>query len=459
MPRRIPDYPDAYALWNSVASYGAWISFLSALYFIYVLTRIFGSEPGRLQWENFFVFYPHRRAVQSYRFLQGKRLPWEEFLLLLLCKRARIVAPANEEPEGPLAQLVRTLMGPTPEGLDWPRYDNPHQAPARPDVRGGQRLLPLLLLADAPLPGQLGFQDTATEGFFSIGHLHHSIWGWLCFVLLLVGLLLALIVYCFGWHRLRYGLLMPEERLAITVDHQLEFGWTLLPMGILLFIAVPSLSLLYALEELEGAAALLIQVVGRQWYWVYEYPSFAANLLEVEPLETEAELRDPLNREYPRLGFRMLDSTPLLLPIALEVEFLTASEDVIHSFALPSAGLKLDAVPGRLNQALSTLLRPGILYGQCSELCGSGHGFMPITAQVMVEPLFQLNMLEKAELLQDYLQSWLLEIVAEEGVEGGAGAGATSGGLPYHWPVELLETIRPYHQLGSNMGPLQPNTQ
>ena len=176
-------------------------------------------------------------------------------------------------------------------------------------------------------------------------------------------------------------------------------------MGILLFIAVPSLSLIYALDELSSGAAMIIQVVGRQWYWVYEYPSFAANPLELEPLETEAELRDPLNRDYPRLGLRLLDSTPLLLPLALELEFLTGSEDVIHSFALPSVGMKMDAVPGRLNQAFSTLLRPGILYGQCSELCGSGHGFMPITAQVVVEPLFQLHMLEKAQLLQDYLRS------------------------------------------------------
>lgn len=388
----------------------------------------------------------------------------------------------------------------------------------RPDPQGRRRLLPLLLvLADAPLPGQLGFQDPATDSFFSIGHLHHSIWGWLCFVLLLVGLLLFLILYCFWQHQLRYGLLTPAERLAVTVDHQLEFGWTLLPMGILLFIAVPSLSLLYALEELEGAASLIIQVVGRQWYWVYEYPSFAANLLEVEPLETEAELRDPLNREYPRLGVRLLDSTPLLLPMALEVEFLTASEDVIHSFALPSAGLKLDAVPGRLNQALSTLLRPGILYGQCSELCGSGHGFMPITAQVMVEPLFQLNMLEKADLLQDYLNSWLAEVGSETvttmgnanqrlavlmdeyarqwqstnpildstgqrrlilelmeefareyqaGVAAGAEAINAEPGrfttlarnLPYQWPEELLEHLRPLVLLEPNMGPLQRNT-
>jgi heme/copper-type cytochrome/quinol oxidase subunit 2 len=177
-------------------------------------------------------------------------------------------------------------------------------------------------------------------------------------------------------------------------------------MIILMFIAVPSISLLYALEEFSGTAALVIQVVGRQWYWVYEYPSFAAAVLELEPLETEAELRDPQDQRYPHPGLRLLDSTPLLLPLALELEFLTASEDVIHGFALPSAGLKMDAVPGRLNQALSTFLRPGIFYGQCSELCGSGHGFMPITAQVVVEALFQLGLLERAELMAHYLELW-----------------------------------------------------
>jgi heme/copper-type cytochrome/quinol oxidase subunit 2 len=185
-------------------------------------------------------------------------------------------------------------------------------------------------------------------------------------------------------------------------------------MVVLLFIAVPSVSLLYALEEfMVSTAALAIQVVGRQWYWVYEYPSFAVNLLEVEPLETEAELRDPQDSRFRRMGLRLLDSTPLLLPIALEVEFLTASEDVIHSFALPSAGLKMDAVPGRLNLAISNFLREGVIYGQCSELCGSGHGFMPITAYITGVANFQLHLLEHAGLMKDYLQQWVAEAPEE----------------------------------------------
>jgi hypothetical protein len=165
-----------------VASYGAWISFLSALYFIYVLVRIFGSPAGKLQWENFQVFYPHRRVMQNYRFLQGQRLPWEEFLLLLLLKPARLVAKAEASLDGPLASLVRFLMGKAPEGVNWPRYENPHQAEgsaaraAKARRRAAKKaLLPLAVLADAPRPAQLGFQDVASEAFFGIGHLHHSI--------------------------------------------------------------------------------------------------------------------------------------------------------------------------------------------------------------------------------------------------------------------------------------------
>jgi cytochrome c oxidase subunit II len=410
MPRRIPDYPDAYALWNSVASYGAWISFLSALYFIYVLVRIFGSAPGRLQWENFQVFYPHQRVMHSYRFLKGERLPWEEFLVLLLLKPARKLAPAETRPKTLLDSLMICFFGHL-AGANYPRYPENWGVGQKERGAAGRRSLPLALLyggalADAPRPAQLGFQDSATEGFFSMGNLHHSIWVWLNLVLVLVFGLLAMIIYVFWLKRLIYSLLKVKERLNITEDTPLEFAWTLVPMVILVFIAVPSLSLLYALEEFSGAAALVIQVVGRQWYWVYEYPSFAANLLEVDSLETEAELRDPLDQRYPNMGLRLLDSTPLLLPLALELEFLTASEDVIHGFALPSAGLKMDAVPGRLNQALSTFLRPGIFYGQCSELCGSGHGFMPITAQVVVESLFHMGLLEKAELMGDYLDQW-----------------------------------------------------
>lgn len=232
MPRRIPDYPDAYALWNSVASYGAWISFLSALYFIYVLVRIFGSAPGRLQWENFQVFYPHQRVMHSYRFLKGERLPWEEFLVLLLLKPARVVAPAETKPKTLLDSLMIWFFGHLPSA-NYPRYPENwgvgRDKTSAAEASKGSRSLPLALLfsgslADAPRPAQLGFQDSATEGFFSMGNLHHSIWVWLSLVLVLVFGLLTMIIYNFWLKRLIYSLLEVTDRLNFTEDTRLEFA-------------------------------------------------------------------------------------------------------------------------------------------------------------------------------------------------------------------------------------------
>jgi hypothetical protein len=220
------------------ASYGAWISFLSALYFIYVLVRIFGSAPGRLQWENFQIFYPQERVTQTYRFLKGERLPWEEFLVLLLLKKARVVAPAARRQETTLDWVMAQFMGKAPT-VNYPRYPQYLPKPAAPVAQPtGEaplnssettlRALPLALLtgatlADAPRPAQLGFQDSATEGFFSMGQLHHSIWVWLSLVLVLVFGLLGMTVYLFWARRNLFGLLSVVERLCLTEDTKLEF--------------------------------------------------------------------------------------------------------------------------------------------------------------------------------------------------------------------------------------------
>jgi len=383
MPRRIPDYPDAFALWNSVASYGAWISFMSAVYFIYLLVRTFGSAPGVLQTENFLFYHSAANAGAAYDALGGQRLLWEELLALLLADRRTLSAPkaASSGSSASSAPLAAGL-------------------PALPAL--------LVALADAPRPGQLGLQDPATERMFNISLLHHSIMGWLVAIVALVALLMATLLYLFWWRRLENSPRFFGERMALVEDTRLEFGWTLLPMGVLVAIGLPSLSLLYGMEEVAGDADLVVRLVGRQWYWVYHYPNFAVDpaTLATAALETEAQLRDPLAEGYGRLGLRLLDSAPLLLPVAVAVEFLTASEDVIHSFALPSAGLKMDAVPGRLNQTAALFLYGGLYYGQCSELCGSGHGFMPITVAVGGLETFTLYLLERCGALGHHLEQW-----------------------------------------------------
>ena len=391
MPRRIPDYPDAFALWNSVASYGAWISFLSAVYFIYLLGRVFGSAPGVLQTENFLFYHGPATAAAGYGALAGERLLWEELLTLLLQRRLGGRSAAA------LPLGLAGLLGALPAA------------------------------ADAPRPGQLGLQDPATERMFNISLLHHGIMGWLVAIVALVSVVMGALLYFFWWRRLAYAPRAFAERQALVEDTRLEFGWTLLPMAVLVAIGLPSLSLLYGLEEVAGDADLVIRLVGRQWYWVYQYPNFGVDpaALATGALETEAQLRDPLAEGYGRPGLRQLDSAPLVLPVAVAVEFLTASEDVIHSFALPSAGLKLDAVPGRLNQTTALFLYGGIYYGQCSELCGSGHGFMPLTVAVGSLEFFGLYLLEKAGLLGAYLAGYG---PAAGGAEAAAAAGVPEAG-------------------------------
>lgn len=152
----------------------------------------------------------------------------------------------------------------------------------------------------------------------------------------------------------------------------IEVVWTLVPSVILLFIAFPSFALLYALEE-SFDSFVNIKVIGHQWYWSYEYylPLWGKSISEDSYMVATDELK---------MGeLRLLEvDNPLILPIKSYIRLIISSFDVLHCWTVPSLGVKVDAVPGRLNQAFLFMKRAGIFYGQCSELCGIGHGFMPI---------------------------------------------------------------------------------
>ena len=178
-------------------------------------------------------------------------------------------------------------------------------------------------------------------------------------------------------------------------------------MLVLLAVGVPSISLIYGLEEVTHQVSLTLRLVGRQWYWVYNYPVLAADGLASTALELEAALRSPLDAAFSAVGARLLSSVPLLLPVNLLLQLLVTGEDVIHSLALPSLGLKMDAVPGRLNTVYALLERSGIFAGQCSELCGAGHSLMPIVA-VGTDGETVINyLLEELGVLQSQLQGFL----------------------------------------------------
>nr|URH16647.1 cytochrome c oxidase subunit II [Heterotermes tenuis] len=152
----------------------------------------------------------------------------------------------------------------------------------------------------------------------------------------------------------------------------IETTWTIAPAIILVFIAMPSLRLLYLMDEIHNPA-LTLKAVGHQWYWSYEYSDFTK--LEFDSYMTPQE-------EQQTSTFRLLDTdNRVVLPMNSPIRLIVTAADVLHSWTIPSLGVKSDATPGRLNQMSFSINRPGLLYGQCSEICGANHSFMPITIE------------------------------------------------------------------------------
>jgi len=188
--------------------------------------------------------------------------------------------------------------------------------------------------------------------------------------------------------------IVDYKKHAKTLSHwtNLEVVWTILPSFVLFAIAVPSFVLLYSMDELTDDVAITIKVVGHQWYWSYQYtnPSFF-NFFEnsdpnsfyydsyLIPWEPTTTASSSLFDYKPTVSLRLLQvDKPLWLPTQTHIRFLITSTDVIHSWAVPTLGVKVDAVPGRLNQTFVFINYSGLFFGQCSEICGANHGFMPI---------------------------------------------------------------------------------
>nr|AQP27107.1 cytochrome c oxidase subunit 2 [Anoplotermes group sp. AD TB-2017] len=152
----------------------------------------------------------------------------------------------------------------------------------------------------------------------------------------------------------------------------IETIWTIAPAIILVFIAMPSLRLLYLMDEIHNPV-LTLKTVGHQWYWSYEYSDFTK--LEFDSYMVQQE-------DLQESMFRLLDTdNRVVLPMNSPIRMIVTAADVLHSWTVPSLGVKSDATPGRLNQVSFSINRPGILYGQCSEICGANHSFMPITIE------------------------------------------------------------------------------
>jgi cytochrome c oxidase subunit 2 len=241
----------------------------------------------------------------------------------------------------------------------------------RNTVVGGTALLAASATAAMALPvdWQTGFQVAASPVMEQIENFHIELFYIITAVSLFVLALLGWIVWKFR---------ASKNPVPSKVHHNtlLEVAWTIIPVIILVVIAVPSFRLLY-LEEILPKADVHIRAIGKQWYWTYEYPGAAAGFT-YDSLGLTDEAAKAAGK--PRLlGVDKI----VVVPVNKVIESETTGADVIHSWALPQMGVKMDAVPGRLNHTWFKPTQTGIYYGQCSELCGAKHAYMPIEVKVV----------------------------------------------------------------------------
>ena len=158
----------------------------------------------------------------------------------------------------------------------------------------------------------------------------------------------------------------------------IEIVWTVIPSLILVVVALPSFALLYSIDEIVDPA-LTLKCIGNQWFWSYEYSDFEAQSCAIR-FDSYVVAEDDL--EFGTLRLLEVDNR-VVLPLKTHIRVLITAADVLHSWAIPSLGVKLDACPGRLNQTSLYILRNGVFFGQCSEICGVNHGFMPIVVEAV----------------------------------------------------------------------------
>lgn len=206
----------------------------------------------------------------------------------------------------------------------------------------------------------LGLQDRASPLMEQLIFFHDHVIVVLILITTLVGYMIS---------RLFFNSFINRFLLE---NQTIEIIWTVLPALILIFIALPSLRLLYLLDEVNNPSVTL-KSIGHQWYWSYEYSDFSQ--LEFDSFIVPTD-------ELGEAGFRLLDvDNRAVLPFNTQIRVLVRAADVIHSWTVPALGVKVDAIPGRLNQIRFLISRPGLFYGQCSEICGANHSFIPIVVE------------------------------------------------------------------------------
>jgi len=218
----------------------------------------------------------------------------------------------------------------------------------------------------------MGFQDPATPIAEGIIHFHHDL-----------RVILVMVVTFVAWRLGRclhhFNSVAHPVPTGVVHGTVIEIIWTLIPAAILVIIAIPSFALLYAVDEIVDPA-LTLKIVGHQWYWSYEYSDYVTE--DGASIQFDSYRVPDSDLEEGNLRLLEVDNR-VVLPVDTHVRLIVTSADVLHCWTIPSFGVKMDAGPGRLNQASVFVKRPGVFYGQCSEICGANHAFRPIAVDVV----------------------------------------------------------------------------
>jgi cytochrome c oxidase subunit II len=230
-----------------------------------------------------------------------------------------------------------------------------------------------------PSEWEIGFQQSATPVMDNIEAFHTFL---LYIITAIAGFVLLLLLIVM----VRFNARANPTPSRTTHNTFLEVAWTLIPVIILVVIAVPSFRLLFFQLNLPAMSAergdVTVKATGKQWYWTYSYPDNGNFSFDSLLIRDTSKLRP----DQPRL---LGVDNELVVPVNKNIRVLTTGADVIHSFAVPAFGIKIDAIPGRLNETWFRATKEGVYYGQCSELCGKDHAFMPIAVRVVSEDEFK----------------------------------------------------------------------
>ncbi|MDH2327586.1 cytochrome c oxidase subunit II [Cereibacter sp. SYSU M97828] len=250
---------------------------------------------------------------------------------------------------------------------------------------GGAAIAQGLEVVGRPTPGATGFQPAATELARDLQGLDHML-------LIIIGVITVFVTALLIWCILRFNTRANKTPATFTHNSPLEIAWTIVPILILVFIGAFSLPVLFKQQEIPEAE-LTIKATGNQWYWSYEYVddeiAFDSFMIGGETKVRSAEIDAQLvEAGYEPSDFLLATDTAVIVPVNTTVVVQVTASDVIHSWAMPAFGVKQDGVPGRLAELWFSAEREGVYFGQCSELCGKDHAYMPITVKVVSQEVY-----------------------------------------------------------------------